>query len=232
MTEKSKKDFPLTVHQNLNQLRTEFSKNFKSASPEMPLMVFKDTDEYSSFYFQINSFSKENNDFIYRIAYKPKSQDDLEGHTSTLKFDELYRRIKNWIATIQHFDQTPHFFEDHITESYAKEYFDEYKILEDDADTEPFDFKRQLLIDQYLENSVKFLEKYQNKNANIDLVEPIEIAITLRANLTTLTKNEVIQRLSKFWAVARKKGLPIIKEVFFELAKELIKEWGKKMLGM
>jgi hypothetical protein len=232
MSEINKKDFPLTVHQNLNELRSKFSKNFKSASPTNPLMTFHDIDEASSFYFQINSYSKSGNDFYYQVIYKPKSEDDLGEYTQPLKFEDAVSRLKNWVDTIQQFDQIPHFFHDPIVDSYTKEYYEEYKILEDDADINPFDIRRQLLIDKYLENSVKFLDKYQKKNPEIVLDEPRDLANNLRANLTRLTKNEVIQELSQFWAIARKKGLPIIKELFFELAKELVKELGKKMIGL
>lgn len=232
MEEKNKKDFPISVHQNLNQLRSEFPRNFKSASPNSPLMVFKDTDENSKFYFQVTSYEKSNNDFYYKIAYRPINADNLDAQALSLKFEDLHRRLKTWKSVIELYDQTQHFFYDPIVESYTKEYFDEYQILEDDADINPFDIKRQLLIDNYLENSVKFLQKFQKKDNEINLDEPIQLAISLRNSLTTLTKNEVIKKLSQFWAVSRKKGLPIIKEIFFELAKELIKEWGKKMLGL
>ena len=59
-----------------------------------------------------------------------------------------------------------------------------------------------------------------------------EIAISLNSRVTELTKNEVMFRLSNFWAETRRKGLPIFKDIFLELAKELVNEFGKKMIGL
>lgn len=228
----NKKEIPLIIHQELNYLRKQYSKYFKLAGTSKPLIKFEDTDENSNFYFQINSFIKNGNDFIYETSCKPISENDLAGIARTLRFQDLETKLKNWINIIDRFDETPHYSQDPVIDSYTKEYFDEYKILDEDADFEPFDIQRQLLIDKYLENSIKFLENYQEKNQNINLSEPKDFAISLRENITQLTKNEVIKRLSKFWAICRKKGLPILKEIFFELAKELINEFGKKMLGL
>ena len=80
---------------------------------------------------------------------------------------------------------------------------------------EPFDLKRQILIDKYLDSSIKFLEKYEDKNPDTDLSETKEEANNLKEHLTELSKNQVVKRLSKFWALCRKKRTADFKEGIF-----------------
>jgi len=142
-------------------------------------------------------------------------------------------QIKQWSSIIQAYNEIPFFREDDkMVSKYTEEFFEEYKILEDGADKEPFDLEKQVLIDKYLESSILFLEQYEQENEDVDLTDAKNEAQQLKKNLTNLSKNQVVKGLAKFWAKCRKKGLPILKEVFFELAKEIVKELGKKMIGL
>ncbi len=228
----NKKDFPLIIHQELNQLRKAYSKYFKSANSNNPLMRFEDNDQTSDFFFLIDSFKISNyGEFIYDIKYKPITENNLNDTHKACKFADVEKHLNNWVHVIQKFDETQHFNYDPIVDSYIKEYFDEYKLLDDDADIEPFNIKQQLLIDEYLDKSIKFLETYEAENGK-NLDEPKSIAIELRSKLTQLTKNEVIKQLSKLWAESRKKGIPILKEILYEFAKDVIIGMGKELLGL
>lgn len=228
----NKKDYPYQILQQLNSLKKEYPKNCSLTKVKNALIRYDDKDEQSKFFFQINSFTKNQSGFYYSVSFKPRTADLLEDTNSNLKYHDLVKKIKEWSSIIEKFDTTDFFEEDPITSTYEKEYFEEYKILDEDADRKPFDIKQQLLIDKYLEESVRFLDKYEKKNPDFDLTEPKELATSLKSELTSLTKNEVIKKLSGFWAVSRKKGLPILKEVFFKLAKEIINGLGKDLLGM
>ena len=227
----NKKEYPLKIHKDLNTLKEKFSEYHKFSSASNPMLKFEDTDESSGFYFQINNFQVHNSEFYYEIISKPISENDLGTINKLSKFTELDKEIQAWIEIIEKFDNTPHYNNDPIIESYIEEYYAEYKLLDEDAEIAPFDLKRQLLIDKYLEDAIIFIEAYEEKNSE-NLAEPKEIAINLKKDLTNLTKNQVIKGLSKLWAVSRKKGLPVLKEIFFELAKELIIGFGKKLLGL
>lgn len=227
-----KKEIPLTILHQINHFKTTFPGVSKIVKAKDSIIRYEDADEDSDFFFQINKFSSENGIFSYTISYKPNSADDLGSRTRNVKFEQLNAQLEVWGNTIKAFNETEFFIDDPITKSYAKEFYDEYRILEEDADKNPFELKRQILIDLYLENSIKLLEKYELENSSVDLTESKAIAIELKSELTQLTKNQVMLKLSKFWAVTRKKGIPIFKEIFLELAKEIVKEIGKKMLGL
>ena len=227
-----KKKFPLDILQQLNVLKTNYPPDVcKIVKSDDALIRYEDIDESSEFYFQINSFTEKNREFYYNITRKPADRNTLEKTNQSLNYSSLREHLKIWENIIREFNDTPHFDEDPIINSYTEEFF-EYRIIEDDADTASFDIKRQLLIDKYLDDSIKYLEQCQKENLGTDMSEPIEAAVDLKQTLTKLTKNQVLRKLAKFWAIARKKGLSFFKQVFFELAKEVIKEFFKKQIGM
>lgn len=103
--------------------------------------------------------------------------------------------------------------------------------MDDDADVVPFDLPRQILIDNYLDEVIIRLVSYEEENDE-NLEELKAVAVELKSTLTQSTKNQVVRKLSVLWAMAREKGIPIFKEIFVELAKEVIIAMGKKMLGL
>jgi hypothetical protein len=227
-----KKKYPIEILKQLNSLKKNPPDITKLVKPTDGLLQYDDLDVESDWYFKINSFSENQHGFYYSVIYKPQNGNKLGEYKASLKYADVVAHIKNWANVIREFNETEFFEDDPITANYTHEFFEEYKILDEGADTEPFDLRRQLLLDKYLETSIKYLEKYEEKNDGIDLSEPIEQAKNVKSTLTDLSKNDVIKGLSKFWALCRKEGIPILKKVFFELAKEFVKEIGKGMIGM
>lgn len=103
--------------------------------------------------------------------------------------------------------------------------------MDDDADVVPFDLPRQILIDNYLDEVIMRLVSYEEENDE-NLEELKAVAVELKNTLTQSTKNQVVRKLSVLWAMAREKGISIFKEIFVELAKEVIIAMGKKILGL
>lgn len=229
-----KKDLPLTILNQINEFKNNFPNITKFVKIENCLIRYEDKDPDSDFFFQINSYSKSNNEFIYNITYKPTSEINTDESSRNLSFKGVNTILTTWGNIIKQYNSTDFFIEeeDPIIEFYTEEFYNEYKLLEDDADYKPFELDKQLLVSAYLEKSVDYIDKINDEKTRNELNHAKELAIKLNENLTELTKNEVVFKLSKFWAETRKKGLPIFKEIFMELAKELVKEFGKKMLGL
>lgn len=225
-----KKSLPLSFLKNFNPSKSKYTKVIFPNNEQNVIVKYTDIEHPEYLYFFINKYDASKNK--YYISTKPVSENQVMSQTVWVDINDLNKRFNLWVKMVNDYNECESIFDDPIVESYYSEFFNEYKILEEDADVSPFDIKRQILIDNYLDESIAFLEKFENKFDNTDLSEPIKIANDLKSSLTTLTKNQVIQKLSYFWAVARKKGLPILKELFFELAKTVIKEIGKKMIGL
>ena len=88
-----------------------------------------------------------------------------------------------------------------------------------------------MLIDAYLEKCLSFVEDYEKAN-NIDLSDLKQTALELKEIQTKLTKNQVIRKLAKLWAIARDKGLPVLKVILFEYGKHFVFDLiNRKLLG-
>lgn len=230
-----KKDIPLTILNQMNEFKKGFPRLSKIVKAKNCLIRYEDKDLDSDFYFQINSFTKNNTgDFIYSVSYKPTNENITAETTRNFNFAQVSNILNNWGNILKQYENTEFFIgeDDPITESYAEEFFNEYKMVDEDANYRPFELKRQLIISAYLEQSVMYIEQIQNEQTRIELNRAKEIATSLNDSIAELTKNEVMLQLSKFWAETRRRGLPIFKEIFLEFAKELVKEIGKKMLGL
>jgi hypothetical protein len=122
--------------------------------------------------------------------------------------------------------QSP-FFDDPITHGYEEEFFNQWKILENDADTKPFDLKRQIIIDKYLESAIKKLEAQKTKE-NEKEIEAIKAqGNEVRQNVTRQNKNQVVRGLAKFWAMSRKMGLNVLYDILIDLSSEVIQKMLK-----
>lgn len=229
-----KKDIPLTILNQMNEFKKGFPHLSKMVKADNCLIRYEDKDSESDFFFQINSFTKgTSGEFIYSISYKPTSESVTEERNRSLNFTGVNNSLNAWGEILKKYEHTDFFIdEDPIIASYTEEFFNEYKIVEEDADYKPFELRKQIIISAYLDKSIQYIDNIKDENTKLELHKAKEIATNLNQTITELTKNEVMLRLSRFWAETRKKGLPIFKEIFLELAKEVVKEIGKKMLGI
>ena len=225
-----KKDFPIEVISNLNQLKSSISDDIIIELNRSSLLRFKDKDPNSNFFYQIQNYRLNKETFTYTVHRAPHNDKTIEDRSYSFTFNELLKDFENWKNIIKHYNEIPFFADDEILNRYAYEFYEMAKILEDDADTSPFDIKRQLLLDQYIDHSLEIINQYQEENEDIDLTDIREIANEIKDNQTRLSKNETIKLLSKFWATAREQGIPFFKRFVSEFAQEFLVKVGIKLL--
>ena len=107
-----------------------------------------------------------------------------------------------------------------ILKSYEEEFYTEFEIVDDDAWDKPFNLQQQLYLDKYLEIIEESLELQQDD----ETIKPILLETKeLRNNLTNETKKSAIKKFSKILSKIRKHGLKLLKEIYTEAKKEIIK---------
>lgn len=116
---------------------------------------------------------------------------------------------------------------DFILKQYQDEFVSEFQMVDEDSDTNSFDYEKQVFLDKYLEKVVLFLEEAKTTNNTPEIAEIIQDVEELRTNQTRLTKQIVIQRVSKIFAKVRKISLSLLSKVKEEAIKELVKEGVK-----
>ena len=225
-----KKDFPIEVISSLNEIKSRISEDIIVDPDETSLLRFKDKDPESVFFYQIQKYNLKKETFMYTVHRAPHNDKTIEDRNYSFTYNELVKDFENWKKLIKHYNEIPFFADNEILNKYASEFFEMYRLDEDDADTAPFDLKRQLLLDQYLEKSLKIIDRYQEENKDTDFSELKEIANDIRSKQTKYTKNYTIKQLSRFWAVAREKGLPFLKQFFSGFAQKILIEVGVKIL--
>jgi len=232
MTTRYKKDFPLTVLQTIEGLLKTESPYFEATDPGDSLLKFRDKDSKSDFYFEIKKYSFDNNQKLnVEISFKPRHKDLPESHERTIDVSKLGTYLKNWTDVLAEYDRIT-IFDDPILRQYEDEFLTDFELVDEDADTKSYDFKTQLLIDQYLTYCEKKLAEHKTDD-NKEEIEIIEKEISeLKTTQTQLPKRKVAKMIAKIWAKTRKFGLSLLKDVYQEAKKEIIKQVIKGQIDL
>ncbi len=161
----------------------------------------------------------------YRIAYKPRGRNTTDEAETLANETDLKVLFDKWTELIKSYEKAT-LYDDPILTKYKDDFYSEFKIIEPGADEQPFDLKKQLLLDEYLEDSLSKISKMKEGVAESELSKynDLEAEVTeIRNNLTIESKNKVVNRLARFWAKAQKIGLPVLKELFLKISVELAK---------
>lgn len=158
---------------------------------------------------------------LFQIDFKPSSEDVIGKATHfTADLREINAYLEGWLKIINEYHNTSLNDEDRFINIYKKEFEEEFRILDPDADTHPFDEKKQLAV-YYLLDYVKTSLEFKREELHTELL--MQEVAQLQGELQDLTKNETVSRLGKIWGKIRKKGIELSKEVFNEAKKMVIK---------
>jgi hypothetical protein len=191
---------------------------------------FKDSDSDSDFYFRVHHRA---NTGKHQIDYKPISEESVNQHSTEADINEVVKQFTNWVKILEKYAKLQTIYDDPILQQYEDEFFKDLEIDEPDADEKPFDFARQLYLDQYISNIKGLLNDYKERATDEQILEIKSIESDcddLRQNITIISKNEAVKKLSKIWAKGRKYGLELIKDMLKEFKKEAVSWIAKKML--
>lgn len=224
---KNKKDFPLKVLRELEIVRSNIfsmlsDKDYLTLEyDKVDSIKIKDADLNSTFFFSINSVGiYTGGEVKAQISYSPDSHSNIKLTNRQVKLLDVTSYLKFWIEKIESYNVISLESEDdRILSTYEKEFFEEFEIIDEDAHLVPFNLDQQIVLDKYLEIIEQKLLENKDQDAQVIRNEAIE----LRKEIPKLTKKHTIKRLSKVLAKIRKMSIPLIKEVFTEIKKQLIK---------
>lgn len=218
-----KKKIPLSVLELLEPYLKKGNDKIALIPPGGFLMKFVDVEDSSDFYFNIEQSQFESGILKLLIDRKPKNKDITGNYRTWLDAKVLDSYFKEWVSFIDGYEKINSVYDDPIEKKYQKEFYSEFEIIDDDANYSSFNLEQQIWIDGYLDKIIIALDKHVEQDDK-DIEEIKTTAIQLKSDLTKLTKKVIIQKLSLIWSKARKHGLAILKEVYIEFRKELIKQ--------
>jgi hypothetical protein len=219
---KSKKQLPISLLEAIQE-SVQFDSPVYEIIESKNILKAIDRDSNSDFFFQVENHMIEQGKLRVQLRYKPRNRDYVEEFAPKIDIKNLNEAFTKWGNLILEYEKIE-IFEDPLLKQYEEEFLSDFEILDVDADTNSYDLNTQIVIDNYL----KYLEEklLENKTeANIEETNQIlEEVNDLKENQTNLTKRKVINRLAKIWAKTRKIGLKLLKEVYEEAKKEIIKQ--------
>lgn len=180
------------------------------------------------FYFHVEH---QSTNAKHRITYKPLSNAELKQHTAEVDVEQLVQVFKQWLTLMGKYAKINTIFDNISYATYQKEFLNDFKLVDPDADTKPFGFGQQSAIYDYLDNIRGLLPAYQESLPEEKWPElaAIEKECTdLQNDIPSLTQTQTVKRLTKIWGKARKLSIPIMKEFFKVFGNETMKELAKK----
>jgi len=222
----NKKTLPLKLIEDIQILYEKFRIHAYSKSGLILIkedknlkILLHDIDPFSNFYFSLSNpfFSREKSYF--KIDYMPASSTSLDPNKANVSIGGAFDHLQNWLGLIEKYNNIALTPNELLINQYEDEFFSGFEIIDDDAESKSFDFPRQLLIQNFLQRTVEILNDDDSDNSDI-IVEVNE----LKENIQNLTKKVIVRKLSRIFAIVRKKSLELCKKIVIEAGKELFKK--------
>ena len=113
-------------------------------------------------------------------------------------------------------------FDDNITQAYYDEIEPKFKIIDEDANYNPFSIEQQKRIVAFLNTAEKVLK--DNPKQTSEIKESIELINETKNNINISTKTKVIKNIRKIVAKGFKIGLHVGEKLLIEFTTELTKK--------
>lgn len=237
----TKKDIPFNMLKAIEGIAQSNLDIIKLSKEDNAYYCFIETDDNSKNYFKIYidgskiiaNYERKN------IAYAWKPANDISSNSYKYQgnLQDVIKQFEVWVKIIRDFYDTPSLHDDNFTKQYAHFYFNEFKIVDKDADTSPFNPDQQDLVELYLDSLTNAIE---NSNEQVDDIAKSELLSEIKqikTALSTSTKTKVMIGITNVFGKIYKVSKGFAKEIVVEARKNLIKkliefgiEYGPKIL--
>ncbi|WP_430907511.1 hypothetical protein [Maribacter sp. 2-571] len=188
-------------------------------------LEIEDKSKYSDFKFSVsNPTQNSSNKIIFEAEFNPTNSASLASRKVPTEENSIVTLLEQWTNLIKAYNKTELSAEESILNEYEQEFYANFEILDEDADTKPYELEKQVIIHNYFVNVIHILK--QNEEENADLIKEAE---EIKKEIPSMTKRTTVKRISGFFAKVRKKSLPLLKEVL-ELGRKEVFKRGIKFL--
>jgi len=222
-----KKTIPLTLRRAIEEVAVNYKNLFTIESNESSLVIFKDKDKDSDFYFNVIKANTEtNNQRSYLVEHKPINEDSLSINKVNMSVNSIKVYLTAWLKLIQEINKESPIFDDPIVQSYYDELESEFEIIDEDADVNAYSISQQRKIIAFLSYITLTLQAYEDeKGYNKDEIKEItDLVEDTKETISKSTKREVFNKIRKVVAKTYKIGLEIGEKLLIEFSTELAKK--------
>lgn len=239
----NKKDIPFDLRNSVEEIAKQHLDFIKLKKEENTFYSFVETDNTSQYYFKIytdgakriGNFNRSANNFA--IEFKPTDSLNIRQTITQGGLAEVSAYLRAWLELTRKISETPSIHDDTFEKYYSDYYFQEFKIIDEDADRAPFTPEQQDKIEIYLlslKSAIENINESVDEEIKNELIQEVEI---IRTTLSSSTKTKVMKGVTKVFGKIYKTSKEFAKEVIKEAKKELIKklldlgiEYGPKLL--
>lgn len=182
-------------------------------------IIIADRSRLSDFQFAVSEPKFEKGKAVFTATYNPENTVSLKSREVKTVPDSIHKVFKAWTTWIREYNKVNLIPEDKILNEYEKEFFENFELVDEDADTKPYELEKQVIIHNYLAGVIEILGA--NEQENKELIEEAE---DIKETLPKMTKQATVKRISGFFAMVRKKSLPLLKELLTTGKKEIFKK--------
>jgi hypothetical protein len=224
-----KYNYPLTLAVEIETLLKYFREFTNEKSNLLELVdvngsvVYVRYKKKPDFFFQIHSPRQSPaSGPLFTVECLPKSQISLEKLVGSAGSKLAKSYFSNWHVILEGYESVKYREEDFFLEQYEEEFYADFELIDDDAETKPFEHQRQLFLYKFLDLIDARLD--EEDASDEDIAEIKSDIAQLQSNIQNLTKKNATIKLSKIFAKAKKKGLKLISDIYDVGKKEIIKQ--------
>lgn len=223
----NKKNYSLLLIQSVERLFTKTRKFVEDNSDILELtinnsfeLLIEDKSKKSTFKFSISNPTQDaRNRILFNAVFNPTNIVILSQKKHTTEEKSIFALLESWTKIIRQYNDISLTPEESILNEYEKEFYDNFELLDEDADTHPYELEKQIILNNYFVQVIKFLQL--NEEENSDLIKEAE---EIKENIPKMTKKTTVKKISSFFAKVRRKSLPLLKELLEVGKKELFKK--------
>lgn len=222
MTKPVKRQLSQTFRNAIEPILKENRAAFEYGSVSGDLFRLLDVSADSDFFFAVHGESYTSNGVVVSYSCVPRSADTLKSFSSTDTLSTFSVKLKAWFNMIrEHASESV--FDDPIERAFEREFFDDWRIVDEDADMMPFTFEHQQLLMEYLVEVEDLIADEFGSGESVLKDELIARVVDAREAVTAKSKNAVMHQLTALWAKARKGSL--------RLASWMLKKFVEKVFS-
>ncbi|WP_372643762.1 hypothetical protein [Ancylomarina sp.] len=220
------KEYPLVYLQTIQSVFTQIRNIVEKHSSLINIekdhdfeIKIVDMDPASTFEFCISKPEYKQNKVLFLLNRIPYQTNNLEPHKGQMFAEQITRHLQTWIGLIRQYNNIQISPEDKILKAYEDEFFDNFKLVDEDANEKPYEVGKQLMLAEFLDSAIVALSNHDTVHEDL-IIEAREI----KEELPNLTKQATVKRLSRFFALVRKKGVEFLKSLIIAAKDEAIKQ--------
>jgi hypothetical protein len=237
----TKKDIPLNLLKAIEEVAQSNLDIIKLKKEESTFYTFVETDLNSNNFFKIyidgSKIIGNYDGSKFAFEFKPADRNQSRTKITQALTENLKGEFKEWTKLIREIHVTPSVHDDNFTKFYSDYYFDEFKVVDEDANIYPFNPEQQDVIEIYLESLILAIESSPQKIDQSSKKELIQDVTAIKNTLTKSTKTQVMKSITKvfgkLFGLSKALGKEIVKEARKHLIKKLIEagiEYGPKVI--